>query len=883
MSDTPRSRASRHLSRVASFVGRVGTRVAEKLRNVISPMDTSPAFVPTPPEIPPRPYSVPLAEVDAKLIAQRPNEFDLGDGVPRQLEVRTNESPFILSDGTPCILTSHETIKPTQGTLEYIQKVIVVEDATRIIAAAKSKAGGLPNYGESARQIDSARVDQSREELLDLCHTIVRPFVCLTSSSGEYNIQYKEMGAKLGKSIRSAINNLATFAKSLPPQERWYKANLLSSVLADGAVARFPLDSNVNARIPDKPNHMTLEAFKSLPGDLDLDSIRLTRNNTLTEWWNGGLNLRQIFLKHIKGTYTTAEYGPDMMSCQTALQYLDRLGFMDYLIEQAKLRLPNIVEARLAAQPSADYVLRALRHSVNRSDVSKDVQDFSLFFSRLRLIAARDDVSGLHPNMFPTVDLEGEFQNLDTFNAATQLSPPHAALIEISRRIRDATRDSIRTILSEYAHFSPSELEKIAKDGVEAQMKGSPYSPIRSSGASEGITSSLFTFASSATGAAKESDAQVAAEIRVDIKKLSEEYEKRPRGVSEEPLPPRPANSTTIEGGILAIAQLFEHFLRDPKTPQRLKMAFRVVKELQGGPKRQGDKSWNSFSLQLAICNKSRSTARAFKNMHLLGAPLGLEFIEKTLLFLALSLVFPDLNALTTVADAVFQDLYDRGCAHNSMNRVVGSEILKDLHGAIIAFGCYTMQGLRMKGRGTIPADILKDVGQIDPRYYPFLLEQQGQACMMHRFCGRSLVYDPRQRPLLNQNDRAIGVGVNEPRTTLSAMVLHDDLPLGRAYPCLYQLFAFDFNLPLACLISYFAYLFHWADKFARGKGRLPAGAIGSEQVLTLADILMDQETIGVVTSGAEDEDEDEEMDISRVSVITEEEVQETGDLEMGE
>ena len=76
--------------------------------------------------------------------------------------------------------------------------------------------------------------------------------------------------------------------------------------------------------------------------------------------------------------------------------------------------------------------------------------------------------------------------------------------------------------------------------------------------------------------------------------------------------------------------------------------------------------------------------------MNLLGTPLGLEFIQNTLLFLALSLVFPNLNALVTVQDAYFQDLYDRGCAINKLNRVVGSEIIKDVHGAMIAFGLYS-------------------------------------------------------------------------------------------------------------------------------------------------------------------------------------------------
>lgn len=91
---------------------------------------------------------------------------------------------------------------------------------------------------------------------------------------------------------------------------------------------RFPLDSTVNARIPDQANHMTLEAWCGLPGvpnvsddaigelvsvmwqhGLDLSEIRLTRNNTLTEHWNAGWNLRQIFNDSVKGTYNDANYG----------------------------------------------------------------------------------------------------------------------------------------------------------------------------------------------------------------------------------------------------------------------------------------------------------------------------------------------------------------------------------------------------------------------------------------------------------------------------------------------------------------------------------------------------------------------------------------------
>ena len=55
---------------------------------------------------------------------------------------------------------------------------------------------------------------------------------------------------------------------------------------------------------------------------------------------------------------------------------------------------------------------------------------------------------------------------------------------------------------------------------------------------------------------------------------------------------------------------MFESFANDPKTPRRLEMAFRVVKELQGGPKEgEGDKKhYGTFSLQLAMSDKSRST-----------------------------------------------------------------------------------------------------------------------------------------------------------------------------------------------------------------------------------------------------------------------------------
>lgn len=38
------------------------------------------------------------------------------------------------------------------------------------------------------------------------------------------------------------------------------------------------------------------------------------------------------------------------------MQYLDRIGYLDYLVEQAMTRFSNIVEAGIAPVPSADYV-----------------------------------------------------------------------------------------------------------------------------------------------------------------------------------------------------------------------------------------------------------------------------------------------------------------------------------------------------------------------------------------------------------------------------------------------------------------------------------------------------------------------------------------------
>jgi hypothetical protein len=114
-------------------------------------------------------------------------------------------------------------------------------------------------------------------------------------------------------------------------------------------------------------------------------------------------------------------------------------------------------------------------------------------------------------------------------------------------------------------------------------------------------------------------------------------------------------------------------------------------------------------------------------------------------------------------------------------------------------------------------------------------------------------------------------MGCTEARNVLATLGLDDKLPRYSSYPCLYQLLQYAFHPAIACLIPYFAYLFHWIDKFARGKGLLPAGAIGSEGVVTLSQMLMDQENIAVVGSrpGAEKEEDvgeeaEEGMDISR-------------------
>lgn len=119
--------------------------------------------------------------------------------------------------------------------------------------------------------------------------------------------------------------------------------------------------------------------------------------------------------------------------------------------------------------------------------------------------------------MFPTVDLQGEFPGLSA--SSTELSPAHATVVEISRRLRHATSRPIDKIKS-FTTFSPSELEKIAAEGFEAQINGAPYSPIRQN-ASEGITTRHFAFVTSVAGSRKEQHAQVAAELRVDIKKVS--------------------------------------------------------------------------------------------------------------------------------------------------------------------------------------------------------------------------------------------------------------------------------------------------------------------------------------------------------------------------
>ncbi|GAA5923145.1 hypothetical protein JCM3775_007446 [Rhodotorula graminis] len=227
-----------------------------------------------------------------------------------------------------------------------------------------------------------------------------------------------------------------------------------------------------------------------------------------------------------------------------------------------------------------------------------------------------------------------------------------------------------------------------------------------------------------------------------------------------------------------------------------------------------------SVSLPSAVARCTRALARIWAHRDTLDK-LGDKIVKIVVTSVLLSCVLPTAALAGVWLDAQVETILGR-CDSTPEQRRVLLEILKDAHGAIIAFETFNTKDSTKVSVGATYTKVTNQLGGQDPRWMAYMVAIQEGRCFDDEICGRVLVHDPYQRRNMNQDGRHLSVNQFFRRKPLE---LHDDLGGESAFDCLVSLFYYLFRPGLALSSCRLIYVAHDTDKPSRGKPAPVAGA----------------------------------------------------------